>query len=328
MKLQSTYNCVLASVYNYLTQVYPISFQLEMMLLDPEYLSVKHGYKKMISAHPKDMAQRFLTEIGGRMVFPDASNMEGALLFADRHLQEKGILPVAINLRYSVLDPAPFDNDVWNFQLLVERMDRHHYAMFDMFHGTSYTVHVEHLQRMIDTPFNYRHEGQFTPFMTIELAQLAHTQQVLREGHALERLLAALEAYSSEQNRHEGSEFIKVIRSSYLDTPSISLYDEIYRVMGFQIIIAKSREQFLHSAASIGIPLTKQDRELVTRWETFNHLVAMTISRKNGLEYDRLLQMYEELIAYETLAVERLKQRALHLLKKGDLNGDGAEICL
>ncbi|WP_028545848.1 hypothetical protein [Paenibacillus taiwanensis] len=317
MKLVSTYNCILASVYNYITQAYPLSFQLETLLFNPDFLKLQHLYTKLLLSHPYDVSKRFVTEIGGTIEFPNVRDVAGAVAYADTHLQHTGVLPIAINLKYSVLDPAPFDNDFWNFQMVVERSDEQHFIMFDMFHGTKYTVNMHHFSNMIDTPFNYRNEGEFTPFMIIHIPDVEHTRHLLLQTNITDRLLGALQAYSPAHNLAEGCAFIEYIRNAFLKEEVTDLHDEVYRIMGFQIIISKSREQLLNSAAAIGIPITEEDRELVKWWETFRLQLAMTINRREAEGYEHLLWMYRDLNRHETLVVERLEQQIVLMQTKG-----------
>ncbi|MFD2671162.1 hypothetical protein [Marinicrinis sediminis] len=301
MKLQSSYNCVLASVYNSLTHVHDLRFPFEYLYLSPQFFKLDHlpQVPFLLTEHPEQVVQHFLKRVGIEMRFPDIGSPAEAITYADQVLSHQSVLPMTINLRYSVLDPAPYDHDHWNLQLLVKMLDEDRYQAYDMFHDEYYEVSKEHVQQAIDTPFNRRFSDAFTPFLTFSVVNRWETESRLAAMSEASCLGEALDAYSLAANIQAGLNFIDCIRDQYLETDKQDLHDEIYKIIGFQKILIKTREQLAEFAERNGFAIHSSLHQLAKSWDTFSYGIAMAISRRKASEYDQLEQDFRKLIDQE-----------------------------
>jgi|GEM_PF-1863289 len=314
--LKPAFNCVLASVYNALADVHGLRFPLEAVFMAPNYFELGHFDGKLVGLHPEGAALQFLARIGAELAFPDMDGRDGAVAFAKRYVRERGVLPAAINLRYSVLDPTNFDNDYWNFQLVVDWTEDR-FVMYDQYHGEFYKVEDRYLGQMIDTSFNYRHAGSFTPFLVIPVADPQAAQAALNRDSLHALALAAVAAYEPERSRQVGRAFVERMQELYLEpAPGVNLHDEIYKIMGHQILIAKSRQQFASWAeqAKLDPPALEALQALVARWDLVNMMVPMTVGRRSAAEYARLLEEYDKLISLETSVLRQVGEQLATLL--------------
>ncbi|MBK9991858.1 MAG: hypothetical protein IPP19_14265 [Verrucomicrobia bacterium] len=275
-----------------------------MITIGPSFFALYDFDGRMTAEHPELVAQRFLNRIGAEFDFRGVGTLQAALDYLDDHLATQGVLPLSINLRYSVLDPTRFDNDCWNFQLVVKRLPDGSYRMFDMYHGSYYEASRARIQSMIDTPFNYRHEGRFTPFMQIAIKDAERTREALAQFDVQTATREAIDNYPFVENQAHGLRALNTLRERFLtpDEPP-GLFDDIYRVMGFLMVIIKGRTQFVDHLREIGWEPGRDLEELGNRWNTFAHSVAMTMGRRSSAEYDRLVASYEELITWEHAAL-------------------------
>ncbi|MCD1259609.1 hypothetical protein B5M42_012280 [Paenibacillus athensensis] len=306
--LKPAFNCVLASVYNTLADVHGLRFAPEAVFMAPNYFELGHFDGKLVGLHPEGAARQFLTRIGTDMAFPAMDGREGAVAFAKRFVREQGVLPAAINLRYSVLDPTNFDNDYWNFQLIVDWAEDR-FVMYDQYHGELYKVEDSYLGQMIDTAFNYRQQGRFTPFLVIPVADPQEAQAALDRDHLPALALAAIRAYDPQISLRVGRAFAARMQELYLEpAPGMNLHDEIYKIMGHQILITKSRQQFAEWAGQAGLKPDALEalQSLVARWDLVNMMVPMTVGRRSAAEYERLLEEYEKLISLEATVLEQV----------------------
>lgn len=307
MNLQSSYNCVLSSVYNYLMFVHNEQFPFEYLYLTEDFFEFRHYNGCLTAQHPEKVSLRFLDQAGFRMVFPAIPDLEQEIFdFVDAHINDNGPLPMGINLRYSILDPTNFDQDYWNFQMIIKPENTRMYRMFDAFHGKFYEMDKAHLLRAIRTSFNYRLEGKFTPFMVLERISTEPISRAIQI--AIPQLVySAVEGYSLEKQNMEVDKFIETLKERYLYHNVSSLYNEIYRVMGSQIIIANSRKCFLKTLQSVGYYRPGKMAEWITEWEKLNMSVAGTISRRRTEEYRSLKNKFCEVLdaEFELLAYVR-----------------------
>jgi hypothetical protein len=300
MNLQSSYNCVLSGVYNYLMLVHNEQFPFEYIYLTEDFFGFIHYDGCLVAQHPEKVSLSFLNQAGFEMVFPaiPAGSGQEVFDFVDTHLLDKGPLPMAINLRYSVLDPTNFDQDYWNFQMIVKSENRYGYKMFDMFHGKYYEMDKEHLQKAIRTSFNYRLEGEFTPFMILKRINAEPVSSVIQTSIP-ELVRSAIKAYNLEKQKEEVDKFLEELKERYLNHKATSLYNKIYRVMGYQVIIANSRKQFLKTLQSAGCYQKGKLDEWISEWEKLNQSVAGTIGRRSIDEYRSLRDKFYKVLNAE-----------------------------
>lgn len=301
MKLKTTYNCVIATIYNYMTQVQKLDFELEAFVFNPSYFKLVNSYDGFLTSAPvEEVVLPFLQRVQCDMMFPNVSNPAAAMTYAHEHLRTKGILPVSINLRYDVLDPLPFDNDAWHFHIIVDREDSRHFRMYDQFEDAYYVVAENHLMKAIDTPFNYRFPGQFTPFMLMESANMAEVRKRIAAGRdGLGCLREAVGNYPLHINLYMGGEFIRGIAKYAGQKPPESA---MYKLMNYPHIICRSRQlaaDFVKKKSLYGDAKAEGMDRLLGAWEGFRKLLGITLHRKESSEFIRLQREFEQLIYLE-----------------------------
>ncbi|MCG7408926.1 hypothetical protein MH117_16025 [Paenibacillus sp. ACRRX] len=299
MKLVTTYNCVIATIYNYLSHVQKLEFELEALIFSPPFFKLVNSYDGFLTSAPfEEVVTPFLQQADCHMVFPNVSSPQAAMMYAHEHLRTKGIMPVAINLRYDVLEPLPFDNDAWHIHIIVGREGTDRFKMYDQFEDKYYVVDEQHLMKAIDTPFNYRNTGQFTPFMQMDVTDREATQRKLSaSGTGLSSLRHAVEHYPLHINLHMGSVFLDGISRYAVERPKDS---DIYKLMNYPHIICKSRHfvaEYMKRCMG-GVKLTGLE-QLQSGWERFRRLLGMALHRQEREAFIRLAQEYEQLIYLE-----------------------------
>ncbi len=307
--LHTSYNCVLASVYNILVNNAGLTFPFACLCVSPQFFKLEAVANEplLVSEHPEQTMLHFLRRIGAEAVYPNIGSVDDAPAFAEAYLAKHAVLPFFINLRYSVLDPAPYDNDYWNVQLLVGRDEAHgHWLAYDTFHGESYTLEQEQFRMMIDTPFNYRMDSGFSPFLTIELGDLEGCRRELNRMTEASSIIDALTRYPLEANLEAGQSFVTQLRTMYMKDDGRNLHDEIYKIIGFQRILIKQREQIGAFAETLGYTHAHRFRELAQAWDTFSYGIAMAISRHEREGFDKLAVEFEALIRREFEEAEEL----------------------
>lgn len=302
----SGYNCVLTAAYNYLRLVCGFDFDFALLGMPRGFFNLSAFEAGLTNGKPCDIVTPFLNRIGVKMIFPDMGSIAAALQYADRTLAGGGVLPAAINLRYSVLDPTRFDSDYWNFQLLVGCRGVTHYHMFDMFHGKYYDIDRAYLQKMINTRFNYRHDGKFTPFMQMEMDNDAQSRQAVAQLDIRNHLLTVMNSYDLAANLATADALLHQFKRRYLDpTQADDMYTEIYRIIGSQIVISKGRRQFADCLHLCFDSPSKEMGRLGPRWEQFTGIIPLILGRKDAGEYERLSKKLIDLFHFEYAAVQQ-----------------------
>jgi len=305
----SGYNCVLLAVYNNLRNVYKLDFDFCLLGLPKNYFQLYVYSSGLTNGLPHETAQQFLQKIDANMCFPDTGSLDGAIEFVNSQLNNHKAVAAAINLRYSVLDPTDFDSDAWNFQLITGIEKDGSYSMFDMFHGKHYQVDEAYLKTMIDTGFNYRHNGQFTPFLQIALPGAKQSQQVLDTITPYTHLSEVLLTYNLTQMLSIVEPFIERLKAKgQSELKKGELYNEIYRLMGSQMILIKGRAQLISSLIQHSFNLPADMQILSDRWTQFSHLIPMTLGRNDSAEYERLQKMLIALFHFEYTAIQQTIQ--------------------
>jgi hypothetical protein len=304
-ELVSSYNCVLATIYNYMVDIYGYKFPIESMYITPLILEFGRidGFLSIYS--PEHVVRDFLGSINAELKFPDMKSVDEAISFADKHLQQKGVVPVNINLRYDILDPLPFDNDYWHFHLIVERVSTYQFRMFDQFENEYYLVTEEHLKKAIDTDFNYRPASGFTPFMFVNVPKSRQVSTFEKLG-ALQvgwhELASVIEHYPFRHNIEQGLMSISDLTRYQTEKPSAEV---MYRILNYILIIAKSREayiQCLEKTLDISGYQRQQAQDMHSvhqRWMEFRNMLGMALTRGRPDGFIGLEHQYKALIEYE-----------------------------
>lgn len=317
MKLTGAYNCVLASIYNALRINGRLDFSIQTMVVVPQLFRLHNWNHWLSSPPPMDIAEPFLERIGTELQFLDTGGLDAAIEYARERLRQGEVLPASINLRYSHFDPTPFDNDFWNFQLLTGVTEEGGFLMFDMYHAEPYEVNEARLRSMIDTGFNYRHEGSFTPFMELVVRCHEHAQSILREMDDRSGMLAAVTDYHADANLAAGQLWLERLQAHFAKVESDQFHAEVYRLMGHLMLILKSRTQFIQTATAMGLH-GDEDDAFDEGWNTFVHAVPMNLFRRSEEAYGDMLTVYRELIGREREGLTRIKGR---LLEQGVISG-------
>lgn len=317
----SAYNCVLATIYNYLADVYGYKFAVESMYIQPPILELSQIDGFLATSSPEAVVRNFLESIGAELRFPDMKSPDQAIEFADEHLRRKGAVPVSINLRYDILEPLPFDNDYWHFHLIVARVSSREFRMFDQFENEYYLVAEEHLKKAIDTPFNYRLAPGFTPFMLVHVPmerQASTARKLAARRVGWPELAAVIEHYPLQNNIRQGLEAIGQMNRYGTVKPDA---EAKYRSMNYSLIIAKSREAYIRALEkaldSSGCPVwVAQDiHHVYRRWMEYRNALGMALTRGRAEGFMGLEHEYRALIEYEH---ETLKRVLEWIRQKGD----------
>ncbi|GMK37005.1 hypothetical protein PCCS19_00580 [Paenibacillus sp. CCS19] len=308
MELTGAYNCVLASIYNSLQINSKLLFPIQSMVIAPQLLRLYNWNHWLSSPPPLDIADPFLERIGAELHFPITGGLDGAVRSARERLRQGEVIPASINLRYSHFDPAPFDNDFWNFQLLTAVTDEGNFLMFDMYHAESYEVDESRLRNMIDTAFNYRHAGAFTPFMEVVVQDHEHAWNVLQCMDEQALMMSVVRDYDAGANLAAGQLWLARMQEHFATVEPDRMYAEVYRLMGHLMLILKSRTQFIQAAAALGLHGVGDDA-FDEGWHTFVHAVPMNVFRRSGDAYADMWTAYEELIGRERDGMNQIKER-------------------
>lgn len=335
--LFNTYNCVLASVYNYLEGIHKLTPSLEAICFEPSLFALHSVEGTASIAHPLHIAEQYLARIGADIVFPVFDGLDDALAYADEHLALRGGLPFSINLRYDVLEPLPFDNDLWHFHWMVasprtpEGPDHVRsivpesitgtggYLMFDQYENEYYRMDEDRLRHAIDTPFNYREDGCFTPFMEIHLPDPSRTRaQMEADTDMRSRLVAAVERYPIALNQSVWHECLLELDRYALEKPD---QGAIYRYMNFAQIIIRCREVVWNYLEREGLAAFEPLKHWRNSWTQYRSVLGITLSRRTAEEFRRLAVSYEGLIDLEHRALEAVVEE---LMKKDSTVNGGA----
>ncbi|GMK37004.1 hypothetical protein PCCS19_00570 [Paenibacillus sp. CCS19] len=332
--LFSTYNCVLASVYNYLQGIHKLTPSLEAICYEPSLFALHSIDGIAAIAHPLHIAEQYLARIGAEIVFPSFDGVDEALAYADTHLALKGGLSFSINLRYDVLEPLPFDNDLWHFHWMAASPNTPdgpdlvrstsvpdairgtgRYLMFDQYENEYYRMDEERLRQAIDTPFNYRMNGRFTPFMEIHLTDPAYTMARMEADTDMRsRLASAVAKYPFELNQGIWHACLNGLRRYVTDKPD---QGDVYRYMNFAQIIMRCREVVWHYLVREGLGTFEPLRQWRDGWTQYRTVLGITLNRRTADEISRLIDNYEGLIELEqralTAIVEELAAKQIEV---------------
>ncbi|MBK9991857.1 MAG: hypothetical protein IPP19_14260 [Verrucomicrobia bacterium] len=295
--LRSAYNCVFAAMYNHLVQDHRLSLRIESLYITKSLLQLWQFDGLLCPFLPEEMVRSFMRGTGLRMTFPDVGNVESALAFARDHLARRRVLSVAVNLRYDVLEPLTFDNDFWHLQLMVEPLVDGGFRMYDQFEDKFFVYTEDRMRLAIDTGFNRRISGQFTPFMVIEVDDLEGTAAKLAEaGETNAQVQAALRDYPLKHNLDHAVQSVRHLRRYATERPSAEV---MYRVMNYHLIIQKSREALIDALVVRGLAPPEFTATLVERWSQVRALLGVILMRRDLGEFDRLEDVYRQLIELE-----------------------------
>ncbi|XID93873.1 hypothetical protein ACF3MZ_04925 [Paenibacillaceae bacterium WGS1546] len=306
--LFSTYNCVLASVYNYLKQIHGLNPSIEAICLQPSMLLL-HGVDGFVSiSSPLSLAETYLDGIGAAIEFPAFDGIDEALAYASAHLASSGGLPFSINLRYDVLEPLPFDNDLWHFHWMAGREDDGSYRMFDMYENEYYRMERSRLRLAIDTPFNYRDDGKFKPFMVVRAPDLDAARMKMESGADFGRQLRnTASAYPLDVNREVWNNGLAFLRRFIREKPDPG---SMYRAMNFAQILTRCRSVIWDSLRERGLSDLPEVRLWRERWLLYRSVLGIALSRRTDEEFDRLEASFGPLIDLEYEALNAASRTA------------------
>jgi len=315
MPLKGGFNCVIATMCNYLETVHGIPADVGTVSFNRSYFKVIHADGCLMTVSPEEVSLEFLRDVGADFVYPSFAGLPDAWAYIDWHLANRGVLPVSINLRYDILDPLPFDNDYWHFHLIVAR-EPGGFRMFDQFENEYYFMPEQQLGLAIDTPFNYRFDGKFTPFLLTDCMEAAadvrRKVQGKRRGGA--ELAAFAADYPLEDNLQAGVSFIRGLHRYTAGRPSET---DMYRLMNYHHVIIKCRDMFQTALEQAGWTDVQPVRQLREQWETYRHLLGMALARRTAEEFDRLETAYTQLITNENALLRSLSARSAALEGEG-----------
>jgi len=291
------FNCVTAAIYNYMRLVLKFEFPLERMYPMKQMLAFQSYEDYLITVPPEAMLRDFLQQCGAELEFPELRDIEDAFLYAQEHLQNKGPLSVNVNLRHDVLEPLPFDNDFWHYQLIIGILENGSFDMYDQFEDEGFVYSRQRLSLAMDTPFNYRFERGLTPFMQVKVLDKAHTARKLSEcNQIISDLLIGIENYPLEQNIEHGLSCLSRLARFAHEQPGP---ESIYRVMNSHQIIIKCRQAIVRYLISLDIDASDVLRTIVPRWMQYKDVLGLSLMRRSVSEFARLRDKYCELIEYE-----------------------------
>ncbi|PWW06549.1 hypothetical protein DFQ01_103453 [Paenibacillus cellulosilyticus] len=317
--LFSTYNCVLASVYNYLEGVHKLTPSLEAICFEPSLFALHSVEGIAAIAHPLHIAERYMARIGADIAFPAFDDIDEALAYADEHLALRGGLSFSINLRYDVLEPLSFDNDLWHFHWMVASPRTRtgpdlvrsivpepirgtgDYLMFDQYENEYYRMDEVQLRHAIDTSFNYREDGRFKPFMEIHLPDPTRTKALMEADTDMRgRLAAAVERYPLALNQDVWNACLKELDRYAMEKPD---QGAIYRYMNFAQIMIRCREVVWQYLDREGLGDFEPLQQWRNGWTQYRSVLGITLSRRTADEFRRLVDNYEGMIELEHYAL-------------------------
>lgn len=300
--LHNTYSCVLATVCNFLQEVYGLSTGIEAVCFQPEFLSL-YGVDGFISVNPPlKLEEAFLRSLGGRVEFPTFKNLERALAYADKHLLERGGLGFSINLRYSVSEPVPFDNDLWHFQWLMKRTEQGRFLAYDQFDDLQYDIDEGLLRQSIETPFNYRDDGRFKPFMVVSLEDPITAGALLAERIPAERQLESVaQGYPLARNREIWRSHLTGLRVYAEQAPAP---EALYRLTNYAHIIMRCRSVVWDCLERQGLGSFQPLIDWKESWTRYRNVLGISLSRRTQEQFDRLEEACGTLIDREYEALQ------------------------
>lgn len=298
MELKYAYNCVSAAIYNLLKVNYNLQFSFEFMSMSPKFFELFVDEGRLSCGSPIQLCSEFLSQFNAKLYYPDMIDVYGAIDFARKYLERRGVLPVSINLKYDAVYPKTFDDDHWHFHLIVRTEDDGRYTLFNLFNGEYYTIGEAHLAKLIDTSFNYRYEKQFTPFMLLLLEDYKEAEAFLTSEDKQGEMLSKIwRSYPLEANLDEGRDYLNELAafiSSAVRNPHF-----VHQVLDFQQIITRSRELLLDSLQFTEGGEGDAFRKIVQAWDDFRNKLAMALMRRDADELARLHQIYENIVQFE-----------------------------
>ncbi|MFD2671161.1 hypothetical protein [Marinicrinis sediminis] len=298
MSFQANYNCMLASVYNVMTCNHQYRFEFESMVMQQQMFHVYYRDHFLLPESPEVTIDRFVAQAGARIVYPEVGDVYGAIRFADQRLQLGEIVPVNINLRYDILDPLPFDNDIMHYHLIVGRLDEDHYEMFDQFENERYQVRISHLQKAIDTPFNYRFGTGFTPFLCIEYElDTKSVQQRLQTASVdASTYTGIVQAYPLAHNLREGRAYAESFMQ-FADRKPDAM--EKYKYSNFHDVISRSRMIFVEAMSRLGYPHAEHLHRLTELHLTFKNMLGIALVRRSPQDLQQITDKLEQMFLDE-----------------------------
>lgn len=305
MELTSAYNCVYASIYNYLKYAQGFDFDFFALGALPGFFDINAVNGRLVSQRPEENVCQFLDGLNAHLVFDDIKSTHNIKNYLHKRLIQDRVVPAAINLRFSVLDPTRFDNDYWNFQIICKALDNDEYEMFDPFHGKYYSVTAQHLCNMVDTDFNYRFGGQFTPFPSVAFDNIDKAREKTKVFDTISQIESVLLSYNREKNLAGVRNSFQQLRDRYLNgSDQYNMHNEIYQLMGFLILVVKSREFFAEHCSSL-IDKDSEISSLANTWQSLMKIFPVSIGRRDRQTYNNLEQRMLEIIDKETDIINR-----------------------
>ncbi|GIQ68863.1 hypothetical protein DUZ99_19355 [Xylanibacillus composti] len=298
MEWKSAYNCMLASLYHLLKHNHKLQLEFESIVLQETLLHLYHYHLYLLPESPEVTAERFAERIGIRLCYPDVGNPEEALDFACRKLAQGFVVPVNINLKYDILTPLSFDNDMMHYHLITGRGQGERLKMYDQFEDVHYEMSAAHLKKAIDTAYNRRFRSRFTPFMQIEFTHPPlFVQEQLQRFRVRPSMLAAIACgYPYEQNLQNGKAAMMAMKRFTAAAPTA---EEKYKYMNFQDIVVRIRLLFCETARRFGYPPTGELEEWLDRHYAFKRSLGLALVRRKLEDWRRLESELTELLAFE-----------------------------
>ncbi len=298
MAWKSTYNCMLASLYHLLKHNQRLRIDFTTIALQDTLLHLYHHHMYLLPESPESTAERFAACIGARLHYPDVTDPDTALDYAYRQLDSGRILPVNINLRYDILTPLPFDNDIMHYHLITGRASGDRLQMYDQFENIHYEVDASHLKLAIDTAFNRRFHSRFTPFMTVAFTRpMRFVQEQLLLLQAQPAVLGAVARnYPYAHNLRNGQAAVKAMSRFAAAAPTA---EEKYKYMNFQDIIVRIRGLFCETASQFGYPRNGELDEWLVRHHAFKRSFGLALVRRKQEDWRTLESEIVQLLDYE-----------------------------
>ena len=330
MTLQPAFNCLLGCFYNELTIRHGLRFPLEKWLLRPDYFQVihcvVHGYSKLSGPHPGDLIEQFLHDFPViRTVVPEFRDVNQAVSYARDFIGKHGFIAAAHNLKHAPFETTTYDSDSWNYLLLTEITEKGECRVYSPYNNEYAEVSAGQLEFMLDTAFNYRHAGKFTPYMYWECEDTQSIQNAMDRLDELELYRSAVQNYPLEFNLHEGRIYTDSLKVMREHIPPEQIRMQVNEIHAFHRILLRSRQDLSGFLRRLGIEAGKEIDYLVKKWTRFNHLVALAILRNSGEEYERLYPQFEELIREEERLLKRLPDPFAAASPQSDFGKSGGD---
>lgn len=309
-KHYDAYSCLLAGIYNYFRIVKKLDFHFAHVGMRENFFEIDNWDHILGGQNPQTTVKSFLSAISASFKFQNLIDVDKALIHIRKTVDNQGIVAIGANPNYITVSDASHHDDYWNFQLVVDYKKNGGYTLFNMFHGKYYDIETKHFINMIDTNFNYRHKGEFTPCMDFTFDNYEKTCQIINNFNDREHLLTLVDSYNFEGNMGAVKKLTSQLESTHNNNVSIA-EKEIYQLKDFLLSVKKSRLQFFSFVRHV-LPT---DIEILFEWEqlwsSLTNTIVIIIMRQKISEYQRLQEKLTELVYFEVEALQTIKKTVL-----------------